>query len=79
LADSYVASINAIDTPKAQVPFDLIEALCADNRRSFTETQAKHPLPDGFAMNDQLLLYKGCLCVKRHTDLCTKLIREAHD
>jgi hypothetical protein len=74
LADSYVASINAIDTPKAQVPFDLIEALCADNRRSFTETRAKHPLPDGFAMNDQLLLYKGRLCVKRHTDLCTKLI-----
>ena len=52
LAESYVASINTIDTPKAQMPFDLIEALCADNRKSFTKTCAKHPLPNGFAMND---------------------------
>ena len=52
LADSYVASINAIDTLETQVPFDLIKALCADNRRLFTETRAKHPLPNGFAMKD---------------------------
>jgi hypothetical protein len=61
------------------MPFDLIEALCADNRKSFAETRAKHPLPDGFTMNDCLLLYKGRQCVNRHTELCTKLIREAHD
>lgn len=79
LADSYVASINAIDTPTATVPFDLIEALCADNRKSFTETRTKQPLPEGFALTDQLLTYRGRLCVNRHTELCTKLIREAHD
>lgn len=79
LAVSYVASINAMDIPSPQMPFDLIESLCADNRESFAGTRAKQPLPEGYSMNDRLLLYKGRLCVNRNTKLCTKLIREAHD
>ena len=79
LAEIYVTTISMIDAPRAHMPFDLIEALCADNRKSFTEIRAKHLLPDGFTLKDHLLLYKGRLCVNRHTDLCTKLIREAHD
>ncbi|KFY97817.1 hypothetical protein V498_01844, partial [Pseudogymnoascus sp. VKM F-4517 (FW-2822)] len=79
LADSYIALINALEAPASQMPFELIEALCANNRKTFTDTRAKTPLLEGFSLKDQLLLYKDRLCVNRNTELCTRLIREAHN
>ncbi|KFY69635.1 hypothetical protein V496_00074 [Pseudogymnoascus sp. VKM F-4515 (FW-2607)] len=74
LADSYIALINALEAPASQMPFELIEALCANNRKTFTNTRAKTPLLEGFSLKDQLLLYKDRLYVNRNTELCTRLI-----
>ncbi|KFY93318.1 hypothetical protein V498_04478, partial [Pseudogymnoascus sp. VKM F-4517 (FW-2822)] len=79
LADSYIALINALEAPASQMLFELIEALYANNRKTFTDTRAKTPLLEGFSLKDQLLLYKDRLCVNRNTELYTRLIQEAHN
>lgn len=61
------------------MPFDLIEVLYADNWKLFAETYVKQPLLDGFVINDQLLLYKDCLCVNCHMELYMKLIYEVYN
>ena len=61
------------------MPFDLIEALYTDNRKSFAKIYTRHPLPEGYAINDQLLLYKGRLYINRYIELYTKLIRKVYN
>ena len=52
LAGSYIAAINTIDILKAPMPFYLIEAIYIDNRKSFAEIYTKHPLSEGYTIND---------------------------
>jgi hypothetical protein len=57
---------------------ELIRDLKTDNVESFQEIR-ENP-PPGYSIDDEnLLLYEGRLCVRRNTELCTRLIREAHD
>jgi transposase InsO family protein len=56
---------------------DLISSLRTDNASGFK--REREQLGKGYSVEDGLLLYNGRLCVRRHTELCTKLIREAHD
>ena len=79
LADNYMASINTIDTLIVAMLFNLIEVLCTDNRKLFINTCNRQPLLDRFALTKQLLTYRGCLYVNCYTELCTKLIWEAHN
>jgi len=84
LAQIYISAqhvqVTAIDTDTDQIqPRDslvLIEELQQDNRSSFTTLRSN--LPPGYSIQDELLLYQGRLCVRRHTPLCTRLIQEAH-
>jgi predicted aspartyl protease len=56
---------------------DLIRQLRDVNKSGFIDERKQ--LKTGFKVTDDLLLYKGRLCVERNTELCTKLIREVHD
>jgi hypothetical protein len=52
LAENYIASINALDVRNTQMPFNLIEALYVDNKRSFSKTYIKQPLPNRFTLSN---------------------------
>jgi transposase InsO family protein len=56
--------------------FELLDKLRQDNRESFTELRCS--LPEGYTIQDGLVLYQGRLCVRRNTLLCTRLIQEVH-
>ena len=74
-----LAPIQEDPTPDSQgLDSKLIADLLTDNRDSFQEYRTSSSLPIGYALQNDLLLYQGRLCVRRHTPLCTKLIQEAH-
>jgi hypothetical protein len=88
LASSFVTNqankdvqLMPIDTDAyAKVALDsdqLRDLLCEDNRTSFEELRDK--VPTDYVLEDGLLLYKGRLCVRRDTVLCTRLIQEVHN
>ena len=65
--------------PLERIPIDsdqLRGYLKEDNRALFEELRAD--LPNGYTIEDDLLLYQGRLCVRRGTILCTRLIQEVH-
>lgn len=64
-------------SPMGLDSFGLIEALLQDNRASFESE--REALPEGYRIQDGLLLYQGRLCVRPGTELSTRLIREIHD
>jgi len=52
---------------------DLIRDLKVDNTESFKETREKLP-PEYIINRENLLLYKGKLCIQCNTELYTRLI-----
>jgi hypothetical protein len=84
LAQTYVSimaptgSVCEIEPKPLRDDPDLIKELREDNQKSFTDIRNKNPLPEGYTLENGLLLHKGRLCVNRFTPLCTRLIREAH-
>ena len=79
LADAFLArtgNINSLDViPDSSS--ELITELRHDNSISF-EKERSALLP-GYEVSGELLQYQGRLCVRRKTELCTRLIREVHD
>lgn len=69
--------ISEPDSNPLRDSLELMEKLRSANRSSFQEI--RNTLPQDYTIANQLLLYRGRLCVQRNTPLCTDLIREAHD
>jgi predicted aspartyl protease/transposase InsO family protein len=83
LGEAY-AQINRLDSvaisilhPLKESDSELTRTLLQDNRDSFAEERKQ--LPADYTLSDGLLLYKTRLCVRRHSELCTSLIREVHN
>jgi hypothetical protein len=82
LAELYVSAIDisSLDPETPPKPLldsvELVTKLRQVNRESFSDL--RRTLPEGYHIEDGLLLHKGRLCVLRDTLLCTRLIQEAH-
>jgi transposase InsO family protein len=82
LAELYVSAIDisSLDPETPPKPLldsvELVTKLRQVNRESFPGL--RRTLPEGYHIEDGLLLHKGRLCVLRDTLLCTRLIQEAH-
>jgi RNase H-like domain found in reverse transcriptase/Reverse transcriptase (RNA-dependent DNA polymerase)/Integrase zinc binding domain/Integrase core domain len=70
--------INSLEPDLFRDSFGLLDKLLRENKSSFAELREKEVLPEGYSLKDQLLLYKGKLCVRRYTPLCTSLIQQVH-
>ena len=73
-----LAPIGTPEPPTNQLldSFELVDAIRQDNMASFENIRRN--MPEGYTIQDKLLLYQGKLCVNRNTPLCTRLIKEAH-